>query len=174
MIDISHFVAAQRNRPLSIAVAVSAVFVPSSLIIFLSKPALYTQLGINGVILLSTAISLPILLLCYGLWYTPLKTILQLEQRMKGETDEPDLLDALKSDDLLEWPCLFAAGWTTHLILYGVAGFAYFRPIRIGATLLLTAAIIAGVWILVFIGAAVLTTLYERSIDRPAQRSRPT
>lgn len=152
---------AQRSRPLSVAVAAMALFVPGYLIIFLSKPSLFETVGLNGVLILSVAISLPILLLCFGLWYSPLSSVLKAQQLLQGQPQETDLETIVRNDDPLEWPCLLAGGWTANLLLFGTAAYAYFRPLRIGATFLLLAAILLGIWFLAFAASAAFYLLVE-------------
>jgi hypothetical protein len=73
-----------QNRPISIAMVASALFVPSSLTIFLSRPEFYSVLGLNGVILFSLALSLPIVVLCYGICYTPMSAIVKVQKLAAG------------------------------------------------------------------------------------------
>jgi len=163
MLDaLSGFLTTQRNRPLSIVIAVLSLFAPGSLIIFLARPGIFSQVGLNGAILLSVCISVPIVLLCYGIWYAPMSTFLKAQRLLQGEPPQVDFMQALKMDDPLEWPCLLAGAWTANVILFAIAAIAYYRPLRIGATLLLTAAILFGIWLLVAIVAAILDNWLER------------
>jgi len=149
---LSTFASSQRNKPLSVAVAIFALFAPSSLIIFLCQPLLFERLGVNGVLLISLAISLPILLLCFGLWWTPLTNIRILQQIKRDGPPKYDNIEAaVTADDPLEWPCLLNGGWTANAVLFSVAAIAYYRPLRIGATFLLVASLLLGVWVLVFL-----------------------
>jgi len=167
---VMDFISPQRNRPLSVAVAVAALFAPSSLIIFLSKPELYAVMGLNGVLLLSVTISLPILLLCYSIWYTPLAVLLKTHRLVQGEpADETDFEQALAGEDLLEWPCVLAAGWSSNLLLFGIAAFSYFHPLRIGATYLLLAAILLAVWLLALLASM---AFYVWAADQLQSRKR--
>jgi hypothetical protein len=135
---------------MSVAIAVFALFVPSSLTIFLAKPQLFAAVGFNGVILLSVCISLPILMLLFAIWWTPLTTVRQLQRiQREGPPRTEDLESQLNAEDPLEWPCLFQAAWTAHLILFLVAAVAYYRPIRIGATFILLGLLLVIVWVLV-------------------------
>lgn len=162
---LADLISTQRNRPLGLAVTVLALFGPASLTIFLSRPSIYAQVGLNGVVLLSISISFPIVMLCFAIWYTPLSALLQVERLTQGKPTEPDDLEAaLKSDDPLEWPCLLAAGWTANLILFSIAALAYWRPLRIGATFLLTAAILLGLWLMLLITSFTLYSLAERRL----------
>jgi hypothetical protein len=160
---IADLVTPQRSRPLSLSVAVLALFVPASLVIFLAKPSLYGQLGVNGVILLSLAISLPIVLLCFGICYTPLNALWRLQKMVAGQPLVPaDMEAALKGEDPLEWPCLLTGAWGANLILFSIAMVAYFKPLRIGATLLLTAVVLLSVWVFLFIVSTVAYIWVER------------
>ena len=154
MIDaaLGTFLSAQRSRPFSVAVAVFALFVPSSLTIFLSKPMLFAMLGINGVLLLSVGISLPIIMLCFGIWWTPLTAIRNLQRiQREGSARAPDFETELTAEDPLEWPCLLTGSWTANFILFVVAAIAYYRPLRIGATFLLIAILLGLLWLIVFV-----------------------
>jgi hypothetical protein len=165
MIDaaLGAFFSAQSSRPFSLAVAVFALFVPSSLTIFLSNPMLFATLGINGVLLLSVGISLPIIMLCFSIWWTPLTAIRNLERiQREGTARAPDLETELAAEDPLEWPCLLTGSWTANFILFVVAAIAYYRPLRIGATYLLLAALLGSLWLIV----SVLSVSVSVSISR--------
>lgn len=167
MIDdaVSTFFSAQRSRPLSVAVAIFALFVPSSLTIFLAKPKLFMAVGVNGVLLLSVCISLPIVMLCFGIWWTPLTAIRDLARiQREGPPKAADFETALTADDPLEWPCLLTASWTANLLLFLVATVAYFRPLRIGATYLLLAALLSASWIVVYAIAIALHVSLSRKL----------
>ncbi len=169
---LTDLVATQRNRPLSVAVTAFALFLPASLTIFLSDPVLFTTLGLNGVILLAIAVSLPIVMLCFGIWYTPLTTLLKAQQLVQGrETQDQDVAQAVNKEDPLEWPCLLTGSWTATLVLYGIAAFAYAHPLRVGATYLLTAAILSGLWILLFISSAIFSIWVRKKWIAMIQRA---
>lgn len=140
---------AQRNRPLSVAVAAFSLFIPTSLTIFLSKPELYARAGLEGVILLSVGMSLPITLLCFEIWYTPLSSMVRIQRLLAGRKDETDIEKALSTPDAMEWPALLTGGWTSNTVLYILVALAYRHPLRLGATYLLTAGVLFGVWLLV-------------------------
>jgi hypothetical protein len=160
---LTELISTQRSRPLSIAVTVSALFVPASLTLFLSKPELYTTLGLNAVLLLSLGISLPIVMLCFWIWYTPLSALLKAQRLVLGtKGEEGDLAQTLGVEDPLEWPCLLSGGWTANAILFVIAALAYRHPLRIGATFLLTAVILFGVWLLF----ALLTGAFSSMVQR--------
>ncbi len=160
---LSVLITSQRSRPLSLVVAAFALFVPGSLTIFLSKPSLFTTLGLQGVLLLSIAISLPIVMLCFGIWYTPLAAILRAQRIVEGIPDpEGDIAKVMSADDQLEWPCLLNGSWTALLVLYAIAAIAYRSPLRIGTTFLLTAAILFVVWVVAWVTSSVLFLLVQR------------
>lgn len=134
---------------MSVAIAVFALFAPGSLTIFLAKPQLFATVGFNGVLLLSVCISLPIVMLCYGILWTPLTALRQLERiQREGPPRPEDFETQLNTEDPLEWPCLFSAAWTAHAILFVVAAIAYYRPLRIGATFVLIATLLLIVWVI--------------------------
>ena len=169
---LSDLIATQRSRPLSVAVTVFALFVPASLTIFLSDPALFSSLGLNGVILLSLGISVPIVMLCYGLWYTPLSALWKAQRLFQGQAEpEDDLAKTLNAEDPLEWPCLLAGGWTANLVLYAIAAIAYTHPLRIGATFLLTAAILVVLWLVLGIASTVFYSAAERRWKPSSKRT---
>ncbi len=68
----------------------------------------------------------------------------------------------LKGEDPLEWPCLLTGAWTANLIIFSIATVAYYRPIRIGATFLLTAAILLSVWVFLLVVSTVTYFWAER------------
>ena len=160
---LTEFVLQQRSQPLSVAVCVAALFLPTTLTIFLSTPSLFQSVGLNGVLVLSFAASLPILMLCFGLWYTPMSVLLSLERLIRGIKDsDDDLATKLNRDDPLEWPCLLSAGWTANALLFVISALAYRHPLRVGATYLLTASILAGLWLIVFVIGAIVSVFAHR------------
>lgn len=61
-------------------------------------------LGVDGVLLLSACVSLPIIMLCFGLWWTPLNTLRELIRiQREGPPRFTDLETAVTADDPLEW-----------------------------------------------------------------------
>ena len=161
---LSTLISTQRNKPLGIVVAALALFAPASLTIYLAKPQLFSTLGVNGVLLLSVAMSVPIVLLCYSIWWTPLSAILKILRTLQGEIADTDFLRIVTAEDPLEWPCLLAGAWSANAVMFTIAAVAYFKPIRIGATLLLTAAILFGVWLVVMTATIVLDTWVRRKL----------
>lgn len=162
---LTHF-AGHRNRPLSLASGVLALFAPGALLIFNARPALFWSAGVEGVLLLSVGISTPILLLCYMIVWTPLQTMREINRtRTEGPLDARDFESVIRDhDDPLEWPCLVTASWFANVILFSVATLAYFKEIRIGATMALIAAILLGLLALV----AVLSAAVKYAEESPA------
>ncbi len=108
-------------------------------------------LGTNGVLLLSVCLSLPIIMLCFGIWWTPLTAIRDLHRIQRlGPPQAADFDTAVTAEDPLEWPCLLTGSWSANLLLFVVAAIAYFRPLRIGATFLLLAILLFVVWVIVY------------------------
>lgn len=141
----------QANRPFSFGSALISLVAPSALVIFLDRPQLYSAFGVNGVVLLSIAISFPILALWYAIVRIP-ATDVQKWFRVATEYKAPTDLDViLKMEDPWELHCLAMAGWLTNVTLFSVAGFAYYRPLRIGATFLSLAAVLFALWIVVLL-----------------------
>src|SRR4051794_26693861 len=98
------------NRPLNALSVAVALFVPGSLIILLARPSLYESLGINGVLLISVAISSPILAIWYSVFHTPLFALRhEFKKRFLPLAPKPNPFDELDDDDPLETPCLFIA-----------------------------------------------------------------
>jgi hypothetical protein len=171
MLDaLSALIATQRNKPLSILVAVLALFAPASLTIFLANPGLFATIGVPAVILLSIAISLPIVMLCYGIWWTPLSAIFRILRALQGQAPETDMLRIVTAEDPLEWPCLLGGAWSANVILFVIALIAYFEPIRIGATFILTAAILFGIWFLILIASVVLDAWIRRRLRESLEK----
>src|SRR6185436_18938328 len=132
MIDVVlEFVLQHHSRPIGVAVVCSALFVPTSLTIFLSRPELYIVLGLNGTILFSAAMSLPILMLCYGLCYTPLSALVRIKRLSTRQLPDLDFEEAVNAEDRLEWPSLFIGGSIANFILYFIVAVAYFYRLRL-------------------------------------------
>lgn len=173
---LGNMVAGQRNRPISVATAIASLFLPGSLLIFLNHPDLWSRLGLGEVLLLSSAISFPVLVMNYQLVYGLLKAIWQVLQEMQGKPTMPagDMLDIAKHDDGLEWPCLFGAGWLTIVVLYVVVAFAHWRPIRIADTLLLVCGIQIGGSLAIVTGQQFVLWWYRRALRRIAANEAET
>jgi hypothetical protein len=165
---LNSMLASQRSRPLSIAVVAAAMILPTFLVMFESDPALLPAIGLNAVVLLSLAISLPIVLLCFGFWYTLLKTAWIIQRRIDGNpaTTPRDVVQAISVEDPFEWPCLLAGGWTANLALYLLAAVGHFRSLRLGASFLLLGAILLALWVVCFIGCGLLLRAVDRRLAR--------
>jgi hypothetical protein len=72
---------------LSLSVTIVALFVPTALVIFLERPALFSELGFGNIVLLRLGLSFPIVLICFSLWYAPLAAIVKLQRLMNGWRD---------------------------------------------------------------------------------------
>jgi hypothetical protein len=163
---LSTFLSERRDRPLSIAVAVLALFVPSTLTLFLSHRELFAQLGTHGVVLLAIGLSLPIELGCFSLFWTLLSGVQGLEQLSRGvAVTSPTIEDAVAGKDQYEWPSLLAGGWVSTCILYAIAAVAYFKRISVGRTYLLVASGTWLVWIVLFL----LVVWAQRLVKRRVQ-----
>lgn len=139
---ILHLLEHQRNRPLSIAVAIGVLFLPMSLIIFIARPALFHQLSVSLLLVLAASASLPIVMLCYGIWHSLLHAAFRADRIRRQIPGPSDLTLILAEDEHLEWPCLLAGSWTAAIVLFLIACIAYLRPIRIGMTLIVTGGIL--------------------------------
>ena len=94
--------------------------------------------------MLSVALSIPIVMVCYSMFYTLFQMSIKVIRSQRGIPEEQDIERILQAenDDNLEWPALIAGSSSAMLILFSVAGVAYYKDIRIGATFLLLAAIL--------------------------------
>jgi hypothetical protein len=147
VLDMSGLLGLRPKSPLSVASAIGSVFIPSSLIIYLARPALFHDLDFPKLLLLSAAIGLPVLILWFFCFLIP-----NYLHQVRGEIRVPAApIDKVKVQEIgedLEWPAFMAAGLTANLTLYAVAVVASFRPISIRSTMLLVAAILGGVFAL--------------------------
>lgn len=153
---LTALVGTQRSRPLSISVAVASLLAPGTLVIYLARPEFFWRLGLPKVATISAIVSLPLLMISFGIFHGPLSAIRRAEALVANGGVEPGLMEALTADDPLEWPCVLAGAWLTTWVLYVVAAVAYFKPIRIGLTLLLVAGILFSVWILASVVTGVM------------------
>src|SRR5690606_8385244 len=101
---IAGILSTQRSKPVSLAVTAVSLFAPAFLLIFLSRPELFQVIGLNGVMILSVSVSVPIVLLCVGLWYMPMALLLRLERMVHGRLDDSNFEAALEEPDPIEWP----------------------------------------------------------------------
>ncbi len=122
------------------------------------------MVGVNGVILLSLCISLPIVLLCFAIYWTPAR-MLHVASKLEGQSVKDfEIEKALTTEDPVEWPALLAGGWTANLILYVVAVISYFRPIRIGVTFIMVGIILLGLWTLIWLMSTVVAVRAKRRL----------
>ncbi|SRR6266487_4676545 len=168
--------------PLSASVAVSAVFLPSSLLVFLTRPDLYDKYGLAGGIFFGAAIGLPMLVVCSLPWYVLLGSAAKLEhlkyraaQAIQGkavEQEAPPVAEAVNRPDPFEWPGLVVGGWVANLVLYGLAARAYYHPLRLGATLLLTVSILVPAWIVLIAALNAAVGHVEKGVQAVEEKAR--
>jgi hypothetical protein len=133
---------------MSLAIVASAVTLPGTLLIYLTHPGLIGTLGMHGLVVLSLAVSAPILILCSSVWYALMSGGAKLGRLVEApEPPAPTLEQVAQSEDRWEWMSLLAGGWFANLVLYVLVVVAYYRPIRLGATLLLTAGLLTVTWL---------------------------
>lgn len=106
-----------KEKPFMVAMAIAGIILPTSLMIFLTKPDLFVSWPITKVLLLAAAIGAPglILSMCIVTVYNP------------------------------EWDYFVKLGTAalfTNLFHFGIAAYAYFRPLRIGASYIVMATIL--------------------------------
>lgn len=167
-LDLMRLVAAKGGRPLSVASLVSAIFLPSSLLVYLTRPDLFTRFGIVGGLLFGAACGFPVVFACTWPWYALFSAASENERYQRRVLDainnapiqpEPSLAEKVAIEDPFEWPTLLLGGWTANSVLYLLVAIAYYERILLGATLLLTVAITFGVWV-------VLQTLFRISLNK--------
>jgi hypothetical protein len=173
-LDLAHLLAAKGGRPMSVASLVSAIFLPSSLLVYFTRPDLFGSYGIAGGILFGAACGFPVVAACcfpwYALYWAGSKSE-RIEKRLQDAVSqaavppEPSLAEQVTTEDPFEWPTLLLGGWTANGILYGLVALAYYRPIILGATLLLTVAIVLGVWLVLALLFGIVLYRSERKTD---------
>ncbi|SRR6266566_3434499 len=155
-LDLTRLVAAKGGRPLSVATLLSAVFLPSSLLVYFTRPDLFNRFGITGAILFGAACGFPVVYACCFPWYAFYWAGQEGEKHERRLQDvinnqlpapEPTLAEQVSREDPFEWPILLLGGWTANVVLYILVAVAYYRPILLGSTLLLTVGIILTVWL---------------------------
>lgn len=169
---IARFLKDQHSRPLSIAVAVGALFCPASLIILIERPGLFFGVPLPTLLLISASLSLPIIVLCYSIFYSPLKAMLDAERKAGGVEDEEDLVRLLNQDDPLEWPCLLGGAWLAMIAMFVVAVRAYYAPIRIGRSFVMLAGVLGAIWFIAMLfGLLVRWAMLHEAKERTAAGS---
>jgi hypothetical protein len=175
-LDLTPLLAAKGGRPLGVSVALGAIFLPSSLLVYLTRPDLYQRYGIAGGVFFSAAVGFPVVCACCLPWYSVFWAAVKQESLYRRITEaalptppqpEPTMLDKATADDPLEWPTLLTGGWTASGVLYGLVALAYYRPILLGATLLLTVGIVLAVWLVL----VVLVSFALKRLEREVQKS---
>lgn len=165
----AHLIGQQRNRPLSLLAVSSALILPGFLLLFLAHPSLVEAASVPALLLLSVAPSVPIVLLCFALWYTFAKSVERIQQIQAGppQTGERPFAEVLTEEDPFEWPCFLAGGYSANLVLYTLVAIAYLTPISLGRTLLLTAAVLFGLWFVEFLLLVVVAYKVTQLKGRP-------
>ncbi len=152
---------------------VSAIFLPSSLLVYFTRPDLFTRFGIAGGLLFGASCGFPLVFACSCPWYAFYWAASQAEKHEQRVSDalhnvpvkdDPTLAEQVATDDPFEWSTLLLGGWTANLVLYVLVMIAYYRPIQLGKTLLLTVAIVLGIWLVL----AVLFTIALKKRKREA------
>ena len=73
-VDLGRLFSAKGGRPLGVSVALGAIFLPSSLLLYLTRPDIYERYGLGGGIFFgAAAVGFPILYVCTWPWYTLLQ-----------------------------------------------------------------------------------------------------
>lgn len=149
------FLTPHRSRPVSLAACAGSLFVPGTLIVFLTRPELFFRLDIARFLLLVLTISVPLIALCYSLFYTALAMVYHtsLEAQKAAGMDVSAAADA---EDLFQWPSLMAGAWLAMVIQFVTAVVAYERPIQLGATLIAVAKWLLGIWVLEMVIVSVI------------------
>ncbi len=160
-VDLGRLFSAKGGRPLGVSVALGAIFLPSSLLLYLTRPDIYERYGLGGGIFFgAAAVGFPILYVCTWPWYTLLQAAIRQENIYRRIPDaaklalprpEPSTLEKVTADDPLEWPTLLTGGWTANGLLYVLVVIAYYRRLALGRTLILTAGIVLAVWLVLAI-----------------------
>lgn len=145
--------------PLSMIALVSCLFLPGPLIIFIAQPQLFAAWSGAILILMSLAITFPVLMLSS----LTIATGLSVFQQITHTTDQDWTSEH-------QWKLVIGAGNLTNLCLYTVAAVAYHHQIRLGATLLLVCALLLGFTLVLWLAGGVLVMLAER---RKAARAVP-
>jgi hypothetical protein len=163
---VLHLLDRQQTRPLGIGVTIGVVFLPATLIMFLARPDLFQILPLATLLVLAAAISLPIVMLCFGIWYSLLRGILDTQRVLARLPEDTDFHSALQREEALEWPCLFAGSWSAAIVLFGTASLAYYRPIRVGSTFIAIAIGLIIVWLFAaFLGVKLVSKAKRVVVD---------
>ncbi len=71
----------------------------------------------------------------------------------------------MTAEDPLEWPVLLTGGWTANVFLYFLVALAYYRPLRLGATLLLTVGVVLAAWLVLVVALSIGVKRYRRTAN---------
>jgi hypothetical protein len=145
------------GRPWSLALVLSSLVLPASLTLLVARPDLFFNLGFPLVLLVSAALSLPVILGSTMLCYSPLSYLAHRQREANGVVDPTEIAQLVQQDDPLEVPSLLMGAALANLMLYSIAIAAYLRPISLGRTYLAVMLVIAAVLaaeLLVFVAVA--------------------
>jgi hypothetical protein len=185
-LDLSGLLAAKGGRPLGVIVAVAAIFLPSSLLVYFTRPDLYQRYGIAGGIFFGAAVGLPVVFVCcwpYSVLVWPAVKQEEIRRRIPEAfgTLPPrpprSATEKMLAEDPFEWPVSVTRGWTGNIVLYCLVAIAYYRPLRLGATLLLTVGIVLAMWlllaVLLVLGIKRLERITQTAIENARKEARP-
>ena len=171
-LDLTALLAAKGGRPLGVMVTLSAIILPSSLLVYLTRPDLYQRYGIGGGLLFGAAVGFPVVFACCWPWNVLTWAAIKQDEISRRTLEAfgppqppapaPTMLQKMTAEDPLEWPILVTGGMTANVVLYVLVALAYYRPLLLGATLLLTVGMIVAIWLALL----VLFRLGMRRLER--------
>src|SRR5581483_6237695 len=175
-VDLTRLLLGKGSRPLSVSLVISAIFLPSSLLVFLTRPDIYHDYGLVGGIFFGAVIGFPVLIALSLPWFAGLNAALKAESltertrlAVAGEVLEKPtrpIAESVNDENPFEWPVIIIGAWFANLVLYGLCVLAFYRPIRLGATLLLTGSIALIIWLLVGIALELRLAHMEKPIKK--------
>ena len=125
-LDLARLIAAKGGRPLGVFIALGTLFLPSALLVYLTRPDFYARYGIVGGIFFGAAVGFPMVWVCCWPWYVVLWAGLKQERITKRlpeafrpgpKPPEPSLLEQATAEDPLEWPTLVMGAWLANGVL---------------------------------------------------------
>jgi hypothetical protein len=179
--DLTRLLAAKGGRPLSVLIALSAIVLPSSLLVYFTRPDLYKTYGIAGGIFFGATVGLPVVFACCWPWHAVFQAGVQQEEITRRIAEafgtaspRPQLtvVETVTAEDPLEWPVLLIGGSTANIVLYCLVAVAYYHPFRLGSTLLLTVVILLAVWVVLVVWLRVALKRLERSTQAAIDNAR--
>jgi hypothetical protein len=180
-LDLARLIAAKGGRPLGVFIALGTLFLPSALLVYLTRPDFYARYGIVGGIFFGAAVGFPMVWVCCWPWYVVLWAALKQERITKRlpeafrpgpKPPEPSLVEQATAEDPLEWPTLVMGAWLANGVLYLLVVIAYYRPLLLGATLLLTAGIVLAVWLVLTVLLRLGLARFERETEQTIESIR--